>query len=105
MAVRRQTQVIAALDGMAGRAMGRIGRPYRRNVVGPLVSEIKEARSVKELLARLGPGTVEKMDTTVLEQSLANTDVQAGGIGFVSALPGKTSKSRNVKKSKQEAEG
>ena len=102
MAVRRQTQVIAAVDGMAGRSMARVAKRYRRNVIGPLVGEIKKAKSPKGLLAQLGSGTVRQMDTTALEKTLANVAVQAGGVGFVSATPGKTSKSRNVETSKHE---
>lgn len=105
MAARRQTQVIAEMDALAGRAVGRMAKDYQESLAGPMVAAIKRAKSPEGLLAQLGPGTVRKMNTKALVEALVNTDVQAGGIGYVSAMPGKTSKSRKVKTSKQEADG
>jgi hypothetical protein len=87
MALRSQKQLMAELDRMNGRRIAEIGEKFQEGVVGPLVDTVKAAKSLKGLLRALGPGLVKRMDTAGLEDAVADTMIQAGLIGRVSALP------------------
>ena len=88
MAVRRQTQILAELEHLAGRRVGSMARDYRRAVIGPLVGRIKRAKSLKGLLRQLGPGLLGEMRSEAFEQAIADNEVQSALIGRVSAMPG-----------------
>lgn len=86
---------------MAGKRAGKIARSYQSSVIGPLVKRIEKAKSLKKLLAALGPGLLTDMKTDALEEALTETTVQAALVGRTSALPGRqTSKRQTVKTSK-----
>ena len=87
MALRRQTQLLAEMDHHNGRRVRRVATLYRRDVIGPLVTRIKRARGLKDLLSQLGPQCVKAMNTAKLEEEVAGARVQMGVIGRVSALP------------------
>ena len=87
MAMRRQTQLLGEMDLHNERRVRRVARLYRRDVFGPLVTRIRKAKSLKGLLAQLGPQCVKAMDTTKLETEVADARVQMGCIGRASALP------------------
>jgi len=85
--VKRQTQVLAEMERMAGKTVGKMAGGYQRRTVGPLAARIKKAKSLKGLLRQLGPGLLKEMDSKPLENALADAEVQSGLIGRVSALP------------------
>ncbi len=87
MALSSQKQVMAGLDKLAGRALGRASDDYRREVVRPLVGRINNAQSLKGLLRQLGPGLVREMKTDRFELGLAQTMTQAALVGRTSATP------------------
>jgi phage gp29-like protein len=87
MPIRTQKQVMAGLDLMAGRAMGRSLKTYKREVVDPLVAAIGKAKSLKGLQKQLGASLLRKMDTSAFETQLADSLTQADMIGRVSATP------------------
>ena len=75
------------MDRHNGRRVARITKDYRVNVVGPMVTRIKKAKSVEGLLKQLGAGCVREMDSFILEDEIAGARVQMGAIGRASALP------------------
>lgn len=87
MALRDQKRLMAEMDRMNGRRVAKIAKTYRANVVGPLVSRIKKAKSPKDLLKQLGPGLVKAMNTAALEDAIEDTQVQMKLIGRASAMP------------------
>jgi len=87
MGVKDQKKILAEMDRMNGRRVAALGKRYKENVIGPMVAAIKKAKSPKDLLKRLGPGLVKKMDATVLEEAVADTTVQASLIGRATAMP------------------
>ena len=87
MPLRTQKQVMAGNAMMAGRALGRAAKPYRKETIGPMVRRIKKARGLKALLRSLGPGLLREMDSKALETALADAEFQAARVGTISALP------------------
>ena len=87
MPVTRQTQVLGELEHLAGRRLGKAAKAYRRDTIGPMVSRIKAAKSVKGLLRQLGPGLLRDMDSGAVEKALTETDVQTAAIGRTTARP------------------
>ena len=87
MPLDNQKAVMAGMDLLAGKAVRRLGKGYQRGVVGPMVRQLKNAKSLEELLRHLGPTLLREMDSAELEETLADAQVQAGLIGRTTARP------------------
>ena len=100
--ITSQPQVMAANDKMAATAVRRVAKRYRKETIQPLVDAIKGAKSLKGLSRRL-PGLIAGMDTSAMEEALADVDVQGAMIGRVTAQEKskRRGKSRNIKTSKR----
>jgi len=88
LALRRQTQVMALNDRMAGRRLGHAMPEYGRVVGGALREALTQAKSAKGLRARLTAAMLERMSTPGVEEALAITHVIAHGVGRTTAQPG-----------------
>ena len=98
--ITSQPQVMAANDKMAATAVRRVAKRYRKETIQPLVDAIKGAKSLKGLSRRL-PGLIGKMDTTAMEEGLADAEVQGAMVGRITEAKTPKSKSRNVETSKR----
>lgn len=104
--VTTQKKVMAGLDRMNGRRVGKIAKAYDRAVNAPARVAIGKAKSLAGLRKALSARLARAMDTTALAGELEAAFVQSGAIGAVSATPKgkrrnvKTSKRRNVQTSK-----
>ena len=87
--LRTQKQVVVNLDKLAAGHMRKAAESYRRQTVGPLVEELKSAKSVKDALKRMDAELVKRMDGMALETAGAEDYVQSALIGRASALPTK----------------
>jgi len=87
MGLRTQKQVLAELDGMSGRQMNRAADDYVREIVEPLVEELKSSQSSGGALDGLGARMLRRMKSGGLERAVADASVQSAMIGRVSALP------------------
>ena len=72
---------------MAGRALGKAAAEHQRGAVGKIARRSERAKSLRGLLAQLGPGLLREMDSKPLEEALADAEVQSALIGRTSALP------------------
>ena len=100
MGLRTQKQVMVHLDKLSAGHLNKATAGYRRQTVGPLIEELKSAKSAKGALERLDAGLLRRMDATALETAVSDDYVQSAMIGRASALPTKrqnveTSKSQN----------
>ncbi len=92
----RQRDVMTGLIGnrrqvwtnLAARALAKVGRSYRRELSGPLVAVIKDARETgndkrdrARLLKQLNASLVTEMDATSLATNLAECLTMAAGVG------------------------
>ena len=87
MPLSSQKQVMAGLDKLAGRALRRASDDYRAEVVRPMVSGIKKAKSFKGLMRQLGPGLLRRMKTERFERNVSETLTQAELVGRTAGLP------------------
>lgn len=87
MALKRQKQVMAANDLLAGRAMRSAAEDYRREVLRPIVAAIKKAKTLSGLKRAIGPGLLRRMKTKRFEDKLAAVMTQAAVNGVISATP------------------
>ena len=97
--LRNQKQVMGELDRLAGAAMGKAAAGYKRDVLGPVVEAVNgvavpddldapiEPDQVQGLLSAFGPKTFRRMNSTDLEQRIADALFTSGAIGVVSAMP------------------
>jgi hypothetical protein len=86
MGIRTQKQVMVGTEKLAGRALRRASRGYKRGVVDPLVKAIAEAGSPREAVSLLN-ATLRRMKTSELEEALGDLAVQGAMIGRATALP------------------
>ena len=75
------------MDEMAGRAMGRVAKRYRKETIGPLVGVLGKAKSPGDLLRRLNPALLRRMKSEALEEAATEVQVQAAMIGRTTARP------------------
>ena len=87
MALSNQTQVMANMDAMAGKAMGKVAKRYRKETIGPLVGALGKAKSPSDLLRRLNPALLRRMKSDALEGAATEVQVQAAMIGRTTAMP------------------
>lgn len=92
---------MAEMERMGGRRIGAISQRYRAGVIDPLVTRVRQAKSIAGVLQALGPGLARDMDDTAVADALADTMVQSAMIGRVTALPRQRAKRRNVERSKE----
>ncbi len=85
--MRKRNQVQVGLDRMNGRAIRKMGRPYNRETIAPLLDVIRSAKSPEGLSRALSPALFRKMKTDALESAMQGSTVQAGLIGAASVAP------------------
>lgn len=85
MPLSNQKQLIAGLDRLAGRALRRVLKRYRRDTIGPLVAAIKKAKSHQGTLKQLSGALLRKMDSEAVQDAVTEVQVQSGLIGRVTA--------------------
>ena len=83
---RTNKEVQAGIEVLAGRAVGRMAKAYRRDIE-PLIKAIQRAKSPEGLRRGLGVTRLKEMGTTAEAEALADCATQAALIGRVSATP------------------
>jgi len=87
MALGSHKAVIAGVDHLAGRAMGRSAKQYGKDIA-PLMEAIKKAEGPADLKRRLTPGLTKRLGTDAIGTALTDAGVQASLIATAAAWPG-----------------
>jgi hypothetical protein len=81
--IRKQSDALKRLDLLERRVIRKMAPDYKLGVQTPIVKAIEGAKSVKGLLAALGPSVARKMDAGVVADALSATITQASYLGAV----------------------
>jgi len=85
VALRSQRQVLGHLERMNRKAVRRMTRRYREDVIGPLREALESAESAEDAERRMNGALLRRMDATPVAEAAAGAMVQSGLIGRTTA--------------------
>ena len=85
MPLKSHKAVLAGVDKLAGRALGRAAKAYRRKTIDPLVRAMEKAKSYEGLKRALSAQRLQDMDPEPMAEALASAGVNAALIGRTAA--------------------
>ena len=87
MPLRSHKGVLAGIDKLAGRALGRAAKEYRRASIDPLLAAVEKAKSLEGVKRALSAQRLKDMDVEPIAEALATAGINAALIGRTAATP------------------